>query len=81
MIDQTKLFTGIALVICLGIFGFYFDFQLLKTQVFAVEKKIITIEDELGKLDQIKEVQCEVAIYLFGDKNRKPDKVLKHCKI
>ena len=81
MIDQTKLFTGIALVVCLGIFGFYFDFQLLKSNVFAVEKKIMTIEDELGKLEQIKEVQCEVAIELFTYRNKKPDKVLKHCKI
>jgi hypothetical protein len=80
MIDQKKIITTILISFIFGIIGFFFDFQVVKGNVYAIDRKIMTIDRELEKLDDIKELQCEVAIELFSKSENKPAQIIKHCR-
>ena len=64
-----RILNSLLIAAILAVAGFFVDFQLFKSRVSAVERKVKLI-------GEVKELQCEIAIYLFKDNK----KVLKHCK-
>lgn len=79
MIEWKKLNTSILTILVVGCFGFFIDFQFMKNDLAAVESDIIKIKKEMERLDEIKELQCEVAIFLFKD-STELQRIVRHCK-
>lgn len=77
----TKTSLGTLLVFFIGFFG---DFQILKTKVEAFEIKITgdleEVKTELAVIQQIKDLNCEIAIHTFKQDDEMPKKILKHCR-
>ena len=67
-IIQTVLATIAALFI-VALWGFFLDFDKVKGEVRVLKRDIQQIED-------LKSIQCEVALYLFEGDN---EVVLRHC--
>jgi len=82
--DKSKLAktsVGAMLVFFIGFFG---DFQVLKTKVEAFEVKVTNdldeVKTELKIIEQIRDLNCEIAIHTFKEDNEMPKKILKHCR-
>jgi hypothetical protein len=82
--DKSKLAKtsmGAMLVFFIGFFG---DFQVLKTKVEAFEVSVTAdleeVKSELKIIEQIRDLNCEIAIHTFKEDNQMPEKILKHCR-
>ena len=82
--DKSKLAKtsiGTMLVFFIGFFG---DFQVLKTKVEALEIKVTSdldqVKTELQMIEQIRDLNCEIAIHTFKQDAEMPKKILKHCR-
>lgn len=67
-IIQTVLATIAALFIVF-LWGFFLDFDKVKSEVRMLKR-------DIQQIDELKSIQCEVALYLFKGDN---EVVLRHC--
>ena len=79
MIEWKKLNTSILTILVVGCFGFFIDFQFMKTNLGAVENEVLAIKQELKRIDELKTIQCEVAIFLFKE-SAELERIVRHCK-
>jgi hypothetical protein len=71
---------GVGAVMLFYLIGLFGDFQILKSDVQAVELAVFQVKEELKLINQLKDIHCEVAIHTFKKDERMPEKILKHCR-
>jgi hypothetical protein len=71
---------GVVSIILFYFIGLFGDFQILKSDVQAMEVAIIEVRKELRAINDLKDIHCEVAIHTFREDNKLPEKILKHCR-
>lgn len=73
---KTVLSTLTATFVIAGV-GFFIDFQFLKGKVDVIASEVVSIRNDIDRIEEVKDVQCEMALYILKDKN---DKILRICR-
>ena len=77
MMNLKKVVSTLAVAFIIASIGFAIDFQILKNNVDVLASDVIQIKSDLNRIEEVKDLQCEMALHIIEGDN---DRILRICR-